>query len=134
MGIGAAWCAAFTALHLGGYGNQILMQFPNIVIFYGGLATVYILPKIEKDFEAYEEKLLEKEIERNHKMLDSLNCNAHLAIWMAFFDEKGEQTAIHFTDEMRKILGYSSSELSDSVDSQTHPHTLQPQNQQLTDI
>lgn len=70
MGIGAAWCAAFTALHLGGYGNQILMQFPNIVIFYGGLATVYILPKIEKDFEAYEEKLLEKEIERKRIKLE----------------------------------------------------------------
>jgi hypothetical protein len=64
MGIGAAWCSAFTALHLGGYGNQILMQFPNIVIFYGGLATVYIFPKIEKEFAIYEKGLLEKEAEK----------------------------------------------------------------------
>ena len=54
MGLGAAWCSAFTALHLGGYANQILMQFPNIVIFYGGLTIVFILPSIEKDFETYE--------------------------------------------------------------------------------
>ena len=63
MGIGAAWCAAFTALHLGGYANQVLMQYPNIVIFYGGLTTVYILPKLEQEYEAYEAKELEKEAE-----------------------------------------------------------------------
>ena len=56
MGIGAAWCAGFFAIHLGGYANQILMQFPNVVIFYGGLTTVFLLPKLEKDFEEYETK------------------------------------------------------------------------------
>ena len=70
FGIGAAWCSAFTALHLGGYGNQILMQFPNIVIFYGGLATVYILPKIEKQFEIYETELLAEEAEKKRKKLE----------------------------------------------------------------
>ena len=39
MGMGIAWCAAFVSIHLGGYANQILMQFPNVVIFYGGLVT-----------------------------------------------------------------------------------------------
>ena len=70
MGIGAAWCASFTALHLGGYANQILMQFPNIVIFYGGMATVFLLPKIEKDFEDLEAKELEKEAEKKRLKLE----------------------------------------------------------------
>jgi hypothetical protein len=70
MGIGAAWCASFTALHLGGYANQILMQFPNIVIFYGGMSTVFLLPIIEKDFEAYETKELAEEEEKKRLKLE----------------------------------------------------------------
>ena len=70
MGIGAGWCAAFLALHLGGYANQILMQFPNVLIFYGGLTTVFILPKIEKQFEEYENVLLTKEAEKKRLKLE----------------------------------------------------------------
>lgn len=70
MGIGAAWCAAFTALHLGGYANQVLMQFPNIVIFYGGLTTVYLYPQIEQQFEEYEANELAKEAERKRIKLE----------------------------------------------------------------
>ncbi len=70
MGIGAAWCAGFTALHLGGYGNQVLMQFPNILIFYGGLTTVFLLPKIEKEFEKYENIELQKEEKRKQLKLE----------------------------------------------------------------
>ena len=70
MGSGAAWCASFTALHLGGYANQILMQFPNIVIFYGGMATVFLLPKIEKEFEELEAKELVKEAEKKRIKLE----------------------------------------------------------------
>lgn len=70
MGIGAAWCAGFTALHLGGYANQILMQFPNIVVFYGGLTTVFILPHIEQQFKDIEEKELSKEAEKKRLKLE----------------------------------------------------------------
>ena len=70
MGMGAAWCASFAALHLGGYANQILMQFPNIVVFYGGMSTVFLLPKIEKDFELFEAKELEKEAEKKRLKLE----------------------------------------------------------------
>ena len=70
MGMGAAWCASFAALHLGGYANQILMQFPNIVVFYGGLSTVFLMPKIEKDFEELEAKELEKEAEKKRLKLE----------------------------------------------------------------
>ncbi len=70
MGIGAAWCAGFFAIHLGGYANQILMQFPNVVIIYGGLTTVFLLPKLEKDFEEYETKELAIETERKRLKLE----------------------------------------------------------------
>lgn len=70
MGIGAGWCAAFIALHLGGYANQILMQFPNILIFYGGLTTVFIFPKIENQFEEYENELLAKEAKKKRLKLE----------------------------------------------------------------
>ena len=70
MGIGAAWCAGFTALHLGGYANQVLMQFPNIVIFYGGLTTVFFLPKLEKEFEVYEAEQLAIETEKKRLRLE----------------------------------------------------------------
>jgi hypothetical protein len=49
---------------LGGYGNQVLMQFPNCLIFYGGLTIVYILPHIENEWIAYEEEQLALEAER----------------------------------------------------------------------
>jgi hypothetical protein len=70
MGMGAAWCASFAALHLGGYANQILMQFPNIVVFYGGLSTVFLMPSIEKEFEAYEAKELAEEEEKKRIKLE----------------------------------------------------------------
>jgi len=62
-GIGAAFCCAFAAIHLGGYGNQILMQFPNVLIFYGGLSIVYILPSIEKDYQIFEDNRLKVQTE-----------------------------------------------------------------------
>lgn len=63
-GIGAGLCCAFAAVQLGGYGNQVLIQFPNCVVFYGGLSLVYILPLIEKEWIAHEEKLLAAQAEK----------------------------------------------------------------------
>ena len=57
-GIGAGLTCAFAAVQLGGYGNQVLIQFPNCLVFYGGLALVYVLPYIEKEWIVHEEKLL----------------------------------------------------------------------------
>ena len=69
-GIGAAWCSAFVAIHLGGYANQILMQFPNVLIFYGGLTIVYLLPKMEKEFVVYEENEFAKQEEKKRLRLE----------------------------------------------------------------
>ena len=70
MGIGAGLCSAFIAIQLGGYANQVLMQFPNALTFYGGLAIVYILPYLEPAWIAYEEKRLAEQNERKRLKLE----------------------------------------------------------------
>ena len=58
IGIGGGLCSAFVAIQLGGYANQVLMQFPNCLIFYGGLTIVYVLPYLEPAWVEYEKKQL----------------------------------------------------------------------------
>ena len=70
IGIGAAFCCAFVSIQLGGYGNQVMMQFPNGLIFYGGLSIVYILPYLEPEWIKYEEKLIAKQEERKRLKLE----------------------------------------------------------------
>ncbi len=70
IGIGAGFCAAFTSIQLGGYGNQVLMQFPNCLIFYGGLAIVYILPYLEPAWIEHENKLLTEKAEKERIKLE----------------------------------------------------------------
>lgn len=69
-GIGAAFSCAFISMHLGGYANQILMQFPNVLLFYGGLTIVYILPRIENEYNEMEFKLLAEQKERERIKLE----------------------------------------------------------------
>ena len=69
-GIGAGFTCAFVSLHLGGYANQVLMQFPNIVMLYGGLALVYIMPYIDNEYTEWEQKELEKQAERKRLKLE----------------------------------------------------------------
>ena len=69
-GVGAGLCSAFVAIQLGGYGNQVLMQYPNCLIFYGGLAIVYILPYIEDDWVKLEEKRLAEQEERKRLKME----------------------------------------------------------------
>lgn len=71
-GIGAGMCCAFVAIQLGGYGNQVLMQFPNCLVFYGGLTIVYILPYIDEEWIAYEEGLIAKQKEKKRLRLEAL--------------------------------------------------------------
>ena len=70
MGIGAGLCSAFVAIQLGGYANQVLMQFPNCLTFYGGLALVYILPYLEPAWVELEEKRLAEQEERKRLKLE----------------------------------------------------------------
>lgn len=66
IGIGGGLCGAFVAIQLGAYANQVLYQYPNGLLFFGGLAIVYILPHIEPEWIKLEEKQVaaQKEKER----------------------------------------------------------------------
>ena len=69
-GIGGGFCSAFVAIQLGGYGNQVLMQFPNCLLFYGGLTIVYILPYLEPAWVEVERKQLAEQEERKRLKLE----------------------------------------------------------------
>ena len=69
-GIGAGFVCAMISQQLGGYGNQVLMQFPNCLTFYGGLTIVYILPYIENEWIAYEQEQLAKQEEKARLKLE----------------------------------------------------------------
>ncbi len=69
-GVGIAFTSAFFTLHLGGYANQILMQFPNVLIFYGGLALVYVLPAMEGKWEEWEARELAIQEDRKRQKLE----------------------------------------------------------------
>ena len=58
------------AQQLGAYGNQVLMQFPNCLMFYGGLAIVYVLPYIQDEWTQYEAERLAKQDERKRLRLE----------------------------------------------------------------
>lgn len=70
MGIAGGLTSAFVAIQLGGYANAILLQFPNALIFYGGLSIVYILPFIEKEWVELEEKRFAEQQERERLKLE----------------------------------------------------------------
>ncbi len=69
IGIGGGLCCAFVSIQLGGYANQVLMQFPNCLTFYGGLAIVYILPYIEPAWVELEEKRYAEQEEKKRLKL-----------------------------------------------------------------
>ncbi|MBQ9232249.1 MAG: O-antigen ligase family protein [Prevotella sp.] len=70
IGVGGGLCGAFVAIQLGGYANQVLMQIPNCLIFYGGLAIVYVLPYIEPEWNKYEDKRFAEQEERKRLKLE----------------------------------------------------------------
>ena len=71
-GIGIAFCCAFVSQQLGGYGNQVLLNFPNCLIFYGGLSIVYALPYMEKEWIEYESNILAKQEEKKRIRLEKI--------------------------------------------------------------
>lgn len=70
QGIGAGMCCAFIAIQVGAYGNEVLFQFPNCLIYYGGLTLVYTLPFIEKEWIEYEAKELAIQEEKERLKLE----------------------------------------------------------------
>lgn len=70
IGIGAGFCCAFAAIQLGAYANQVLYQYPNGLIFFGGLSIVYVLPYLEKDWEIYEQKIVSQQEKKKRLELE----------------------------------------------------------------
>ena len=82
-GVGAGLCCAFVSIQLGGYANQVLMQFPNCLIFYGGLSLVYVLPHIEQEWIDYEKKVFADQEERKRLRLEKLD-NMRIKPWYSW--------------------------------------------------
>ena len=70
IGIGAGMCAAFTAIQLGGYANQVIFQYPNGLTFFGGMAIVYLLPYLEPEWIKYEQQRLAIQEEKKRLKLE----------------------------------------------------------------
>ena len=70
QGVGAGLCCAFLSIQVGGYANVILLQFPNSILFYGGLSIVYILPYLEPVWIEYEDKRYAEQEEQKRLKLE----------------------------------------------------------------
>ena len=91
--------------------------------------------KIVEDTSSTRIAELEAEIERlkaeSHLkdcMTKSLNDSAHLGIWRAFYGDDGNITDVVYSDEFRRMLGYSKDEFEDSFDSLSrimHPEDVE---------
>ncbi|MBO5157087.1 MAG: O-antigen ligase family protein [Prevotella sp.] len=69
-GIAAAITCAFVSQQLGGYGNQVLFQFPNALMFYGAMSIVFVLPRMEQRYNEWEAVEIEKEEKRKQLRLE----------------------------------------------------------------
>ena len=56
---------------------------------------------------------LQAKADLNFNMLEAVNNSTHLGIWIAYYDANGNQDRVHFSNEFRRMLGYSESELTD---------------------
>jgi O-antigen ligase len=70
IGIGGAFCSAFISIQLSAYANQVLFQYPNGLTFFGGLAIVYVLPYIEKEWIEFEQQRLEEQEKKKQLKLE----------------------------------------------------------------
>jgi len=78
-----------------------------------------IIKDLEQQKAALEAEIEKQKLEadRNYRMLRSVNYSTHLSLWFVYFNEAGNQTGVHFTNELRRCLGYSTNELVDEMES-----------------
>ena len=67
--------------------------------------------RLQLELEEMKESLKASQAE-----LDAVNRCTHLGIWKAFYDENGNQTNVIFTDEFRRLLGFTREELPDEIE------------------
>ena len=82
-GIASGLCCGFLGIQAGGYANHILMQYPNLILFYGGMAIVYLLPAIESDYIAYEERKV-TEIEEKKRLKQEKREKSRIKTWLSW--------------------------------------------------
>ncbi|MBR4580068.1 MAG: PAS domain-containing protein [Lachnospiraceae bacterium] len=67
--------------------------------------------KLQREIEELKESL-----EAGRAELDAVNRCAHLGIWKCFYDDAGNQISVEFSDEFRRLLGYTREEFPDSIE------------------
>ena len=72
-----------------------------------------------KKMQALEAEVIELQAKAdlNYAMLDAVNNSTHLGIWIAYYDDNGNQDRVHYSDEFRRMLGYTKDELPDDFTS-----------------
>lgn len=57
----------------------------------------------------------DQEIILNQKLLEAVNNSTHLGIWTSYYNDAGENDRVIYSDEFRRMLGYSKTELPDDI-------------------
>ena len=57
----------------------------------------------------------DEELKLQEKLLESVNNSTHLGIWISYYNEAGENDRVVYTDEFRRMLGYSKAELPNDM-------------------
>ncbi|MCR5453100.1 MAG: PAS domain-containing protein [Lachnospiraceae bacterium] len=72
---------------------------------------------LRQRIEELETQLAEKEakIKLSESLLESVNNSTHLGIWTSYYNENGENERAVYSDEFRRMLGYSRAELPDDI-------------------
>lgn len=60
---------------------------------------------------------LQAKLEMSESELESVNTSTHLGIWKCYYDENGNQKGVYYSDEFRRMLGFSKQELPDTLES-----------------
>lgn len=58
-----------------------------------------------------------KDADTFRTLLEVINKSAHLGLWYAYYKENGDVEQIIYTDEFRRMLGFSKTELADDISS-----------------
>lgn len=69
------------------------------------------IEKLQREIEELKESL-----EVSRAELDAVNRCTHLGVWKCFYDDAGNQVSVEFSDEFRRLLGYTREEFPDSIE------------------
>ncbi len=63
------------------------------------------------------EQLAQKDEENrlNLQLLESVNNSTHLGIWISYYNDAGENDRVVYSDEFRRMLGFTRTELPDEI-------------------